>query len=152
MVCMSDDATSPARRSPAKTVILTQPVGWRVASAASGGLTGVIGILLIVLDPSLWILGLVFVAIGVFWAVRFARNSAVVDGDRLHLRGIFFSRTLERSSITSVDRFPFIDWNDAKGISHQSSVSAFLGNNSPAQDRRRAEAAQTLHAWLVADR
>ncbi|AMM21357.1 hypothetical protein AX769_15995 [Frondihabitans sp. PAMC 28766] len=150
---MSDDATAPAHRTPTATTVLAQPVAWRIAAAASGGLTGVIGIVLIVLDPNLWILGLVFVAIGVVWSVRFGRNSAVIDGDRLHLRGLFFSRTLERSSITSVDRFPFLDWNDAKGISRQSSVSAFLGgNSSPAQDRRRAEAAQILRQWLASGR
>jgi hypothetical protein len=132
-------------------ILLAQPLSYRIAFTASASLIGVLGVIVIVISPLLWVLGLVFIAIGLIGGIRCARNAAIIDGDRLHLRGVFVSRTLRRADISSVDRFPFIDWDDAQGISHQSSVSAFLGSNSSAWAAgHRRDASRTLHQWLDA--
>jgi hypothetical protein len=90
----------------------------------------------------------VAVVVGIF-VVRVLRAGVVLKEDQLVIRGFFSSRTIRRTAISSVERFPFVDWNDEKGISHQSIVAIFSGGtNDGGGPASRATAKRRVELWL----
>jgi hypothetical protein len=132
------------------TNFLAPPLGYRIASTVSGGLIGVVGIVLLILEPEhLLILGIAFVAIGVFVAVRTARAGALLAPESLTIRGFVSSKRVPRKCITSIERFPSIDWEDDDGRSHQSTLTVFSGGGQTGLvASSRAQAKRALNVWL----
>lgn len=134
--------TLPAYVGPPTWVRILMPI-------VAAGLAAM-GVLLIVMTPSALVLGIIFAAGGLFFAVRLTRAGIVLTSDRLTIRGAIASRSIPKNRIKGVDRLPLIDWEDEHGVSHYS-LAFMLTGNSNGRDpnaRMRERAHATLQTWL----
>lgn len=137
-----------------KTEMTTQPVlpalGFRVGYIAGGLGIAVVGVVLICVDPQgLLIVGGLVALFGLATAWRLGRQGVLLEPETLIIRGVFGSRRIAKSAITSVERFPYIDWNDKDSVSHQSNVIAFSGGSlSGGGAEARSEAKDVILRWL----
>lgn len=92
----------------------------------------------------------VIIALAAFaYPIRSVRAGIALFPEQLVVRGFFASRRIRKSQITSVDRFPFLDWNDEKGISHQTIVAVYSGgSNGGGGGASRKDAQNRLRSWI----
>lgn len=129
---------------------LTPPPILRWSLASVYGLLAALGILTIVVAPSLWILGTCFIALGGYLCVRGFRAGVLLESDSLTVRGLISSRTIRRNSLVSVDRFPFISWRSDSGATHDTPVTVFMSYQQVENswtDRYQREVLDQLETW-----
>jgi hypothetical protein len=96
--------------------------------------------------PSIFLVGVVA---GVTLAIRSYRIGVWIEGDKVIVRGYFWTRTIRREAVIDAGEglTPFILWRDAKGKVRRTRVTAF--ENGPFQFQSYSDHnAQCLHDLL----
>jgi hypothetical protein len=87
---------------------------------------------------------------GIWLAVRGWSTGIVLDDDRLRVVGFFSSRTLAKSEVHSIARFPAIDYVTDRGNA-EVLVTAFAGATDGVLHRRQQEVKAAVAEWLRRD-
>lgn len=135
------------------TEMIRPPKWYRVMSAAVAVLITVLAIVFGISEqgPLLPLFAVLAIASAIY-LVRGWRAGIELHPEYLVIRGFFRSRRLCKTQLTSVSRFPFLDWADDHGTSHQSVVSVYSGGqNGGGGAGARSEAKLILLQWLKAD-
>jgi hypothetical protein len=91
----------------------------------------------------------ILAVVSALYLVRSWRAGIELHADYLVIHGFFKSRRLRKAQITAVDRFPFVDWVDKHGITHQSLAAVYSGgSNGGGGAEARFDAQRKLVDWF----
>ncbi len=94
------------------------------------------------------VFGGIFVVAGLVMGLRAPGVRVDLTSDAARVRGLFWTRSVRRSTITTITPWPFIKWHDDNGRHHSTPVTALNANGAlPVFERHAAEGRKRLHDW-----